>query len=106
MHPRFPCCENYVPQFLSFTVGAVALPLASVCALVGQFWSALEFIPPGVMVGLLVAPGSSQIPGRRHPVVPALAQCFWRSLLKKQLPQPIEWCFNAAIHRGAPYGRG
>ncbi|WP_210237523.1 hypothetical protein [Mesorhizobium sp. M8A.F.Ca.ET.142.01.1.1] len=43
MRPRFSCCENYLPQFLSFTVGAVALPLASVRVLVGQFWSALEF---------------------------------------------------------------
>src|SRR4051794_12611018 len=52
---------NYFPQLLSFTVGAVALPLASVCApcgLVGQFLSALEFMSPGVVVVLLVEPGS------------------------------------------------
>ncbi|MBZ9994385.1 hypothetical protein [Mesorhizobium sp. BH1-1-4] len=50
-----------MPQLLSFTVGAVALPLASICApwgLVGQFRSALEFMSPGVVVVLLVAPES------------------------------------------------
>ncbi|WP_181175829.1 hypothetical protein [Mesorhizobium sp. B2-3-4] len=54
--------ERYLPQLLSFTVGAVALPLASDCApcgLVGQFLSALEFMSPGVVVVLLVAAGST-----------------------------------------------
>jgi hypothetical protein len=54
--------SNYLPQLLSFTVGAVALPLASLCApwgLVGQFLSALEFMSPGAVVVLLVAAGST-----------------------------------------------
>ncbi|QND55600.1 hypothetical protein HB778_02095 [Mesorhizobium huakuii] len=73
---------------------------------------ASEFMSPGV-VEVVLAAGStvlgeagllgSPVIDRRYP---DLVQCFWRGALKKRLPLRFEWCFNAPIHRGAPYGRG